>query len=46
MVPVSKEKKKWDGDEEDDEPLQTTLKVGKKKLKKITKDGPFGGRNR
>lgn len=50
MQPVSKDKQFWDGK---DEPELTAeqqkaayLKGSKKKIKKITKDGPFGGKNR
>lgn len=48
MKPVPKDKQFWDKDEvlETTENKETYLKVSKHKLKKITKDGPFGGKNR
>ena len=46
MKPVPKEKQFWDKDEESVEIKEPQLKVSKHKLRKITKDGPFGGKNR
>lgn len=46
MKPVPKEKLFWDKDEETVEIKEPELKVSKHKLRKITKDGPFGGKNR
>lgn len=47
MKPVPKDKQFWNKDE-DVEPVakEAYLKVSKHKLRKITKDGPFNGKNR
>jgi hypothetical protein len=46
MVPVAKDKNKADSESEEGNIGEQPLKASRSALRTITKDGPFGGKNR